>query len=103
MTTKATCVSCKVTAGKITKDHVIPRVVLRDLMSMSRRARFCSAARKLNLQPMCAPCNGRKAGRVIDFRVQRRRDELRALVKNWGLPVEFEDPDVFISEMQEAQ
>lgn len=92
MTTKAICLACGEAQDKITKDHVVPRVVLRDLMPLTRYARFCAAARKINLQPLCAPCNGKKASRVIDYRPQYRHDQLRALIKNWGLDIEFEDP-----------
>ena len=92
MTTKSVCVACEQEVEKITQDHVVPRVILRDLMSLARYARFCARARKINIQPMCAPCNGKKANRVIDFRDQKRADELKSLLKNWNLKVEFEDP-----------
>lgn len=92
MSTKSVCLACEEEVEKITQDHVVPRVVLRDLMSMARYARFCAAARKTNIQPLCAPCNGKKANRVIDYREQYRHDELKSLLKNWGLEVEFEDP-----------
>jgi len=86
------CLACNEEVEKITKDHVVPRVVLRDMMSLARYARFCATARKRNIQPLCAPCNGKKANRVIDYREQYRSDELRSLLKNWNLKVKFEDP-----------
>lgn len=92
MTSKSICLACRQEVDKITKDHVVPRVILRDLMPLPRYARFCAAARKTNLQPLCADCNGRKANRIIDYREQYRADQLKALLKNWGLQVEFEDP-----------
>jgi 5-methylcytosine-specific restriction endonuclease McrA len=85
------CLACDNLVEKITKDHVIPRVVLRDAMGITRYAKFCTAARKINLQPMCADCNGRKGSRVIDYRNQFLNDQLRALVKQWGLDITFED------------
>lgn len=92
MNKKSVCLACDKEVDKITDDHVVPRVVLRDLMGMARYARFCAAARKINIQPLCAECNGRKANRIIDYREQVRADELKALLKNWNLEVEFEDP-----------
>ena len=90
--TTTTCLACEEEVEKITKDHVVPRVVLRDMMTIGRYARFCATARKTNIQPLCAPCNGKKANRVIDYRPQHKADELKSLLKNWNLKVEFEDP-----------
>lgn len=88
---KKICLACGKQQEKLTKDHVVPRVVLRDLMGVVRYSRFCSVARKVNLQPLCGPCNGRKGSRVIDYREQFRHDELRSLLKNWNIKVKFED------------
>lgn len=92
MNTKSVCLACEQEVDKITDDHVVPRVVLRDMMTLGRYARFCATARKINIQPLCAPCNGKKANRIIDYRPQYRADQLKALLKNWNLQVEFEDP-----------
>lgn len=89
------CLACGEEVEKLTKDHVVPRVVLRDTMGRYRYARFCSRARKVNLQPLCSDCNSRKGDRVIDWRDQYRHDELRSLLKQWGVmdQIEFENPE----------
>lgn len=90
-----TCLACGVEAEKLTKDHVVPRVVLRDTMGMMRYARFCSSVRSVNIQQLCSDCNSRKGSRVIDYREQFEHDRLRNRLKQWGIMkhIEFENPE----------
>ena len=89
------CLSCERKVEKLTKDHVVPRVVLRDILGMLRYARFCSSVRSLNIQPLCSDCNSRKGNRTIDWRTQYEHDVLRNRLKQWGIieAVNFEDPE----------
>lgn len=86
------CLSCERVTDKMTKDHVVPRVVLRDVLGMIRYAKFCSSVRSINIQPLCSDCNSRKGNRVIDWRSQFHRDRLKSRLKQWGISdqIEFE-------------
>lgn len=88
------CLACEQEVEKLTKDHVVPRVVLRDTMGRWRYARFCSSVRAVNIQHLCSGCNSRKGSRIIDWREQHRHDQLRNRLKQWGIMehIEFEDP-----------
>lgn len=89
------CLACEEPVDKLTKDHVVPRVVLRDTMGMMRYAKFCSQVRSVNIQPLCSDCNSRKGNRIIDWRDQYEHDRLRNKLKQWGIMefIEFEDPE----------
>lgn len=87
-----TCLRCG--AEGVTKDHVVPRLVLRIMLGREDYADFCSEVRKVNIQPLCGPCNNWKATRVIDFRPPEQHEQLCHYLAKYGImdKVEFEEP-----------
>lgn len=98
------CVACG-TTDNLTRDHVVPRLVLRMLLERETYAHFCSKVRKVNIQPMCGECNNLKATRVIDLRGEEEHYRLLAFLIDYDIigKVVFEDPDEFIQEVQRVQ
>lgn len=87
-----TCLSCG--DEGVTKDHVVPRLVLRIILGREDYADFCSTVRKINIQPLCGKCNNAKATRVIDFRPKEQHEELLFYLEEFGIidQIEFEEP-----------
>lgn len=87
------CLSCGIQEG-LTKDHVVPRLVLRILLGREDYADFCSEVRKVNVQPLCGRCNNQKATRIIDFRTQEEHEQLCFYLEKYEIAdqVEFEEP-----------
>jgi hypothetical protein len=85
------CLICGETEN-VTKDHVVPRLVLRMLLGREPYAKFCSEVRKDNIQWLCGPHNNEKGTRVIDYRDDDRHAALLAWLDKYGIEVEFEDP-----------
>lgn len=87
------CVVCG-EEGNITKDHVVPRLVLRIMLGREKYADFCSVVRKINIQPMCGPDNNIKATRVADLRTPEEHAQLCEYLDLFGIldSLEFEDP-----------
>lgn len=90
------CVACG-RPGDLTRDHVVPRLILRIMLGREQYAKFCSEVRKVNIQPMCGPDNNKKATRVIDFRPREQHEQLLFYLDKHGIldDVEFENPEGF--------
>lgn len=95
------CLVCY-TKENITRDHVVPRVVLRMVMEREEYFDFCQNVRKANIQPLCGPCNGYKSSRVADLRNATERERLLGFMDDYGIidRVDFEDPEVFLREVR---
>lgn len=93
------CVVCG-EQGDITKDHVVPRLVLRIMLGREAYANFCSEVRKVNIQPMCGPDNNLKATRIADLRSPEEHAQLCVYLDKYGIldDIEFEDPFVMFGE-----
>ena len=81
---------CKA-SGTTTRDHVVPRVLLKLQLSRDEYHRWSTEARYVNIQPLCADCNGLKGGRAADYRTVEEHAELLDLIAKWGIKVEWED------------
>jgi 5-methylcytosine-specific restriction endonuclease McrA len=81
------CLRCGTTEGQITRDHVVPRIVLRMAFAEmpGEYARFCATVRKINIQPLCNFCNNLKGDRACDYREDERRDKLVQALIEFGL------------------
>lgn len=83
------CLKCGADEG-ITRDHVVPRVLLRQAMDLDTYQRFSHESRDVNIQPLCGPCNGEKADRAIDYRPIEEHVKLLLLLERWGLDIEVQ-------------
>lgn len=87
------CLRCG--AEPTTRDHVVPRLVLRILLGREQYARFCSEVRKVNLQPLCGPCNNDKGHhQIVDYRSREEHEQLLFYMDKYGIldDIEFEEP-----------
>lgn len=98
------CLVCKETEG-VTRDHVVPRLVLRMVLERETYAHFCSKVRKGNIQPLCGFCNNYKATRVVDLRDDETQAHLLNHLFDYGIydAIVFEDPDEYIKEALDAK
>lgn len=83
------CLKCG-SDNQITRDHVVPRVVLRQAMDLDTYQRFSHESRDVNIQPLCGPCNGEKADKAIDYRPIQEHVNLLLLLERWGLDIEVQ-------------
>ena len=93
------CLVCGTDEG-ITRDHVVPRVVLRMVLGREEYFDFCQTVRKANIQPLCGPCNGYKSSRVVDLRGYSGHSRLLDFLEDYDIidSVVFEEPKVFLEE-----
>lgn len=81
------CLRCG--SEETTKDHVIPKSLLKRQLTRRQYAEWCVEARKINIQPLCSDCNGRKGDKAIDYRPVQDRISLKYLVDKWNIEVNF--------------
>lgn len=88
------CLRCGVDEN-ITRDHVVPKSVLRLLLDLDEYQRFSAQARYVNIQPLCSGCNNLKGWKAIDYRPRDEHELLLVLLEEWELDVNWvEDKDL---------
>lgn len=73
------CLACG-TRENITRDHVVPKSVMKALGLHSTRDNF---------QPLCSPCNGDKANTIVDYRPAAAHEKLVAYLAEHGVTLDF--------------
>jgi 5-methylcytosine-specific restriction endonuclease McrA len=67
----------------LTRDHVVPRSVLKSLLGIDKYAEFSAMSRYVNIQILCVECNNKKGSLSIDYRPWNERIDLIMLLRKW--------------------
>lgn len=86
------CLRCGV-GDNITRDHVVPRATLKQILGRDKYPKFSAESRYVNIQPLCSECNNLKGNRTCDYRDHNKAGDLQMLLHRWGILtlIDFED------------